>query len=348
MSILGNKYVYTDGRPPWYHMDGSKMKPFVIGICGGSASGKTSVCNEVIRLLNVPWVAVLSQDSFYKGLSHEQISSVASYNFDHPNAFDWDLMVETLSSLKEGKIIDVPVYDFKTHSRSKETKQIYGADVIIFEGIMIFHSPELRNHFDMKIFVDSDSDVRLARRIKRDVAERGRDLEGIISQYFKFVKPSFDDYIMPTMKFADIILPRGLENIVAINLIVDDIRDKLKKRGLLENVWDTNKLTTIPPSVRLLPSTHQIKAMMTILRNRDTTIDDFIFYSDRITRLLFELALDTLPSIHRDVITPTELPYHGSTLEMDKVLSTFNLKFNLNLNFNLKVSTSIHLNGLML
>ncbi|GCB73546.1 hypothetical protein scyTo_0002625 [Scyliorhinus torazame] len=227
--------IYTAGRPPWYNEHGAQSKEaFVIGLCGGSASGKTTVARKIIEALDVPWVVLLSVDSFYKVLTEEQQVRAANneYNFDHPDAFDFDLIVSTLRKLKQGKSIKIPVYDFASCCRKKEWKTLYGASVIIFEGIMAFADKELLKLLDMKIFVDTDSDIRLVRRLRRDVLERGRDIEVAIKQYNKFVKPSFEQYIEPTMRLADIVVPRGGGNMVAIDLIVQHVHSQLEEREL--------------------------------------------------------------------------------------------------------------------
>ncbi|KAJ6650963.1 hypothetical protein lerEdw1_001231 [Lerista edwardsae] len=224
--------IYTAGRPPWYNEAGTPFKEaFVIGLCGGSASGKTTVANKIIEALDVPWVVLLSMDSFYKVLNKEQQQQAAQneYNFDHPDAFDFDLLISVLRKLKEGKSVKVPVYDFTTHSRRKEWKTVYGANVIVFEGILAFANKELLQLLDMKVFVDTDSDIRLVRRLKRDIMERGRDVVGVIKQYSKFVKPAFEQYIEPMVQAADIVVPRGGENFVALDLIVQHVHSQLEK-----------------------------------------------------------------------------------------------------------------------
>ncbi|MEQ2240587.1 Uridine-cytidine kinase-like 1 [Ilyodon furcidens] len=207
------------------------------GLCGGSASGKTTVANKIIEALDVPWVVLLSMDSFYKVLNKEEQELAArhEYNFDHPDAFDFELLITVLRKLKKGKSIKVPVYDFTGHSRRKEWKTVYGANVVIFEGILAFANKELLKLLDMKVFVDTDSDIRLIRRLKRDVSQRGRDINGIIKQYNKFVKPAFEQYIEPTVQVADIVVPRGGENFVALDLIVQHVHSQLEKRKLR---WD--------------------------------------------------------------------------------------------------------------
>eukprot|EP01089_Gocevia_fonbrunei_P012007 TRINITY_DN271_c0_g1_i1.p1 TRINITY_DN271_c0_g1~~TRINITY_DN271_c0_g1_i1.p1 ORF type:complete len:240 (+),score=51.46 TRINITY_DN271_c0_g1_i1:147-866(+) len=215
----------------------SKKEPFIIGVCGGTASGKTSVCELIISELKDQRVATISLDSFYRPLTNEERQNVAEYNFDHPDAFDWELTIETLRALKDGtKRVEIPQYDFVTHSRlNSHASTVYGADVVIFEGILVFTNKELRNCMDMKIFVDADPDTRLARRVVRDINHRGRDVMGVIRQYEKFVKPAFEEYILPSKRYADVIIPRGADNLVAINLIVQHIKSKLetpsKKQG---------------------------------------------------------------------------------------------------------------------
>ena len=173
--------IYTAGRPPWYDSQGQQVESFVIGVCGGSASGKTTVANKIISELGVPWVTLLSMDSFYKVLNEKQheLAALNEYNFDHPDAFDFELLLKTLQRLKEMKKVEVPIYNFVTHRRETKTVSMYGANVIIFEGILAFHMEEIRNILDMKIFVETDSDVRLARRLKRDISMRGRDIHGV-------------------------------------------------------------------------------------------------------------------------------------------------------------------------
>ncbi|XP_074779466.1 uridine-cytidine kinase 1 isoform X2 [Athene noctua] len=187
-------------------------KPFLIGVSGGTASGKSTVCEKIMELLGQNEVErrqrkvlILSQDSFYKVLTAEQKAKAlkGQYNFDHPDAFDNDLMHTTLKNIVEGKTVEVPTYDFVTHS-----------------------SQDIRDMFHLRLFVDTDSDVRLSRRVLRDM-KRGRDLEQILTQYTTFVKPAFEEFCLPTKKYADVIIPRGVDNMVAINLIVQHIQDIL-------------------------------------------------------------------------------------------------------------------------
>ncbi|CAI7745299.1 unnamed protein product, partial [Closterium sp. NIES-53] len=171
-------------------------------------------------------------DSFYRGLTEEELKHASDFNFDHPDAFDTDALLSTIVALKEGQSVEIPVYDFKTHQRSTAVRKTNPADVIILEGILVFHEARVRRLMNMKVFVDTDADVRLARRIRRDTLERGRDVQGVIDQYARFVKPAFDDFVLPSKKFADIIIPRGGDNHVAVNLIVQHIGSKLGQHDL--------------------------------------------------------------------------------------------------------------------
>ncbi|XP_053782736.1 uridine-cytidine kinase-like 1 isoform X2 [Desmodus rotundus] len=329
--------IYTAGRPPWYNEHGAQSKEaFAIGLGGGSASGKTTVARMIIEALDVPWVVLLSMDSFYKVLTRQQQEQAAlnNYNFDHPDAFDFDLIVSTLQKLKQGKSVKVPVYDFTTHSRKKDWKTLYGANVIIFEGIMAFADKALLELLDMKIFVDTDSDIRLVRRLRRDISERGRDITGVIKQYNKFVKPAFDQYIQPTMRLADIVVPRGSGNTVAIDLIVQHVHSQLEERELSVSVWSERGLGArpsssparcvpraalasahqchpLPQTLSVLKSTPQVRGMHTIIRDKETSRDEFIFYSKRLMRLLIEHALSFLPFQDCVVQTPQGKDYAG-------------------------------------
>jgi len=211
-------------------MKQKKKRPFIIGVCGGTASGKTSVCEDILRKLENQRVVIISQDSFYCSLDKTVLENVGTYNFDHPNAFDWPLLQDVLGGIKAGKRVDIPQYSFISHSRLKESTPLYGADVILFEGILAFYTQELRDTMDLKLFVDTDADTRLSRRVMRDISERGRTLQGVLHQYETFVKPAFEEYILPTKKYADVIIPRGIDNQVAIKLIVQHIRTKLDER----------------------------------------------------------------------------------------------------------------------
>eukprot|EP01083_Nonionella_stella_P039585 107647_1 len=253
---------FSQGRAPWYNTkNGETREPFVIGIAGGTASGKTTVCRKVLENLGLPWVVVLSTDSFYKGLTKEQHENVSEYNFDHPDAFDFDLLREKLATIREGKSVEIPVYDFVTHSRRPETETIYGADVVVVEGILSLYHKDIRDLLDLMVFVDADSDLRLARRIKRDIAERGRTLDSVLAQYVKTVKPSHDNFCTPTKRYCDIIIPHGRHNPVAIDLLTEHIRTQLSKRGVdfrPENLPETKRLIEKSTQINVMKSSSLI------------------------------------------------------------------------------------------
>ncbi|KAM9563545.1 uridine-cytidine kinase-like 1 [Guaruba guarouba] len=314
--------IYTAGRPPWYSETGAPVdEAFVIGLCGGSASGKTTVATRIIEALDVPWVVLLSMDSFYKVLDEGQqaLAARSDYNFDHPDAFDFELLVSVLRKLKKGKSVKVPVYDFTTHSRRREWKTVYGANVIVFEGILAFANKELLKLLDMKVFVDTDSDIRLVRRLQRDIMERGRDVVGVIKQYNKFVKPSFEQYIEPTVQVADIVVPRGGENFVALDLIVQHVHSQLEKVSSGAALASAHQGQPLPKTLSVLENTPQVRGMHTIIRNKDTTRDEFIFYSKRLMRLLIEHALSFLPLKSVTVETPQGTTYEGKRFHRQRI-----------------------------
>jgi uridine kinase len=208
------------------------QKPIVIGITGGSASGKTTVAHEIFEHFSGnSSILLIQQDSYYKAsdLPFEQRKLI---NYDHPLAFDTKLLVDSLKKLLNREPIDKPVYDYKIHNRSSETIRVESKDVIIIEGILILADEDLRNLMDIKVFVDTDDDIRLMRRIQRDMVERGRSLDNIMAQYMGTVKPMYHEFIEPTKRYADLIVPEGGENHVAIDLLVTKIKSILAERGL--------------------------------------------------------------------------------------------------------------------
>ncbi len=191
----------------------------IIGIAGGTGSGKTTVVHQIMNELPQTEVGIISQDSYYKenkGLSFEERALI---NFDHPRAIDFDLLVSHLKELKEGRTVEQPVYSFVTHNRTDDTVITHPRKVMIVEGILILANPELREMFDVKIFVHADSDERLIRRLKRDIAERGRDMEEVLNRYQNTLKPMHQQFIEPTKAFADIIIPNDKYNTVAIDVV---------------------------------------------------------------------------------------------------------------------------------
>ena len=204
----------------------------VIGIAGGSGSGKTTVVQSIKDRIDCEKVVVIPQDSYYKDLSHLTEEEKRRHNYDHPDSIDWDLLCEQLADLKAGKSVEQPVYSYLTCSRSKtETVHVDPADVIIIEGILIFTCKELLDQMDIKIFVDADDDDRLMRVMARDIAERGKDVFWVIERYTNTVKPMYLQFIEPSKRYADIIVPQGGHNKVAINMITAAIERTIARKG---------------------------------------------------------------------------------------------------------------------
>lgn len=197
----------------------SKKKPIIIGVSGGSGSGKTSVSRAIYNHFPNHSIMMLEHDSYYKDQSHLTFEERLKTNYDHPFAFDTDLLIEHLEKLLNYETIEKPVYDYVAHTRSTETIIQEPKEVIILEGILILEDKRLRDLMDIKIYVDTDDDIRIIRRIKRDMVERGRTLDSIIDQYLGVVKPMYHQFIEPTKRYADVIVPEGGENHVAIDLI---------------------------------------------------------------------------------------------------------------------------------
>ncbi|WP_234978605.1 uridine kinase [Anaerosalibacter sp. Marseille-P3206] len=205
------------------------QKPIVIGITGGTGSGKSTVSKEIFSSIDESNVVIIEQDSYYKDQSHLTFEERKKTNYDHPFAFDNDLLIEHLNMLLEGKIIEKPIYDFENHNRRKETITVNPKEIIILEGILILNDERIRNLLDIKIFVDTDSDVRVIRRITRDIKDRGRSLDSVIDQYMTTVRPAHMQFVEPTKKYADIIIPEGGYNKVAIDIMVAKINSILNK-----------------------------------------------------------------------------------------------------------------------
>ena len=199
----------------------------ILGIGGGTGSGKTTVVNQIIKELPQGEVAVISQDSYYKDLSHLTTEKRSEVNFDHPKAIDFDLLAEHLLLLKKNVAIAQPVYSFKNHNRTKETQFTEPTKVILVEGILILTDPKIRELLDIKVFVQADSDERLIRRLKRDIAERGRALEEVLTRYQTTLKPMHQQFIEPSASFADIIIPNNRYNTVAVGIVRTIISERL-------------------------------------------------------------------------------------------------------------------------
>jgi uridine kinase len=208
--------------------DRAPVKPLIIGVAGGSGSGKSTVARNVAEALGDASVAFIDMDAYYLDHSHLPLEERKAINWDHPNAFDWDLLARQLSELAEGRSIDKPVYDFHSHVRSHAVVKVPPADVIVIDGILLFVDPRVRDLCDMKVFVDADSDIRLIRRIGRDMAKRGRPLPEILDQYLSTVQPMHLEFVEPSKRYADVIVPRGGHNPVAIEMIVAKIVRRLQ------------------------------------------------------------------------------------------------------------------------
>jgi len=201
----------------------------IIGIAGGTGSGKTTVVNKIANSLPEKHITILPQDAYYKDNADLSFEERQKINYDHPNSIDFDFMLNHIKQLKEGNSIEQPLYSYTTHSRSEDYKVVHPKEILIVEGILVFTHEELRKLCDIKIFVHTDADDRLIRRIKRDINERGRDVNEVLNRYEKTLKPMHNQFIEPTMKYADMIVPVGGENKVAIDVLVSMIKEKIGK-----------------------------------------------------------------------------------------------------------------------
>lgn len=207
-------------RSPW-----KPNRPLFIGLAGGSGSGKTTIAEEVVDRLDGR-VALLHHDAYYRNLPHLSFEERTRVNYDHPSSLETELLVSHLESLRTGLAVEHPVYDFAQHLRSEETIRIEPAPVIVIEGILVLAEPELRSELDLKIFVDTDPDMRLARRLERDISERGRSVDSVINQYFATVRPMHLEFVDPSRRYADLIIPEGY-NPAAVATVVELIRSRL-------------------------------------------------------------------------------------------------------------------------
>jgi uridine kinase len=204
----------------------------VIGVAGGTASGKTSVVQTILDRVGRERIAHVQHDSYYKDLSHLPLEARRRFNFDHPDALDTPLLVEHLKELRAGRCVEVPTYNFATYCRLSETRTVHPRPVVIVEGILIFTEPALRDLIDLKIYVDTDADLRLIRRIQRDVAERERTMESVIRQYLDTVRPMHLEFVEPSKRYADVIIPRGGQNVAALELVTARILSMLDRAEL--------------------------------------------------------------------------------------------------------------------
>ncbi|MDI6768205.1 MAG: uridine kinase [Anaerolineales bacterium] len=201
--------------------------PLVIGIAGGSGSGKTTVAQAILQRVGPDRIAFLQHDSYYKDLGGLPPNQRAEVNFDHPNSLESELLIRHIEQLKRGRAVDVPIYDFATHSRTERTFTVQPRPVILVEGILLFAEPALRELFDVKIFVDTDSDIRFIRRLQRDIAERGRTTESVIKQYMSTVRPMHLEFVESSKRYADVIIPEGGFNTAALDMVVARIETLL-------------------------------------------------------------------------------------------------------------------------
>ncbi|QOY36279.1 uridine kinase [Anaerobacillus isosaccharinicus] len=209
------------------------QKPVVIGVAGGTGSGKTTVAREIYRNFKDKSILMIEQDAYYKDQSHKTMEERVRTNYDHPLAFDNDLLIDHLQKLLTYNKIEKPVYDYANHTRAEEVSVVEPKDVIILEGILILEDERLRNLMDIKLFVDTDADIRIIRRLVRDIEERGRTLDSVINQYTSVVRPMHLQFIEPTKRYADVIIPEGGQNLVAIDLMVTKIRTILEQKEIL-------------------------------------------------------------------------------------------------------------------
>ncbi|SJZ90667.1 uridine kinase [Anaerorhabdus furcosa] len=209
------------------------MRPIVIGIAGGSASGKTSVARKVMEAFaDTNSVTIIRQDDYYKDQTHLPMEERVKTNYDHPFAFDTDYLLEQIGELLQGHTIEKPIYDFVNHTRSRETEIVKPCDVLILEGLFVLENEHLRDLLDIKLFVDTDADIRFIRRVKRDVEDRGRTLDSVINQYMKTVRDMHSLFIEPSKRYADIIIPEGGKNSVAIDLLTTKISSIITRNML--------------------------------------------------------------------------------------------------------------------
>ena len=202
------------------------MEPLLIGIAGGTGSGKTTVAHRIYESLKGVNVVVIQQDAYYIDLSHLPLEERKKINFDHPSAFDSDLLIKHLQKLTRGQEIEKPIYSFTDYTRKEETEKVLPRDIIILEGILVLEEEKIRNLLDIKIYVDADEDERFIRRLVRDTKERGRSMESVIEQYLTIVKPMFLQFVEPSKRYADIVIPQGGLNDVAIDIIVSKIKSR--------------------------------------------------------------------------------------------------------------------------
>lgn len=206
-------------------MPGALGRPFLIGVAGGTCSGKTTVSERLAEMIGAEHLALIKLDSYYVRRSHLPLHERAAANYDHPDAFDWELLDRHLAALTAGDTVPVPVYDYAQHDRSNEVRHVRPARIVVVEGILVLYEPKLRDRFDLRVYIDTDADIRLIRRLQRDVAERGRTTESIIGQYLETVRPSHEQFVEPSKRHADVIFPQGGMNEPALDVLLARVRE---------------------------------------------------------------------------------------------------------------------------
>lgn len=280
---------------------GNTTQPFFIGVAGGTASGKKTVCEQILRHLGGQRVAILSLFDFSRELSAEEYANFADVNFDDPDAYDLRGLLTCLDKMRAAQAVEVPVYDAATCRREARRRLIKPMDVVIVEGQLVLHYPDLLKRLNMKLYVDTDDDVRLARRVRRDSIDRKMDVMEVINRYVRFVKPSHEKYVRPSKTTADVVIPWRQDNPSAVDLITQHVRSKLQQTDL----------TRIYRNLHLMPSSPQLRGMHTVIRDIRSSRTDFVFYSDRLIRLVVEYALGFLPCTEKKVQTPSGDFYEG-------------------------------------
>lgn len=264
--IIGPGHRYASVTPSWQagHDSGAVIhrvvaidvhswkiglvKPLIIGIAGGTGSGKSTVARKVAEALPEASVAFLEMDAYYRDFRHLTLEQLHHVNWDHPDAFDVELLTTHLEALSRGERVEMPIYEFASHSRSPRTRAIQPADVVVVDGILLLSDPSVRELCDVKVFVDADPDIRLIRRIRRDTAVRGRTLESVLEQYLTTVQPMHLQFVEPSKRYADVIVPRGGSNTVAIEMIVAKIQRRLDARRTAREASPTPLLVSAVPT----------------------------------------------------------------------------------------------------
>ncbi|MGH9272529.1 MAG: uridine kinase [Ilumatobacteraceae bacterium] len=209
-------------------------RPFLIGVAGGSSSGKTTVAERLAELAGERHLALIKLDSYYVDLGGLSLDERTAFDFDHPEAFDWPLLNDHLAALSAGASVPVPVYDYVEFNRSDEVRVVRPARIVVVEGILVLWEPSLRERFDLKVFLDTDADLRLIRRLRRDVAERGRTVESVIEQYLRTVRPAHEQFIEPSKRYADVIIPEGGLNRPALDVLLARVRELAGTERMME------------------------------------------------------------------------------------------------------------------